>query len=123
MSQYLPIFRPGDTVTCIATSDITGGQPVQVGTNNSERSVEPAAAGSASYVGIAGHDAATGDRVTIEVGKTIHLLTAVGQIVRGALVEAAEGGVRAIDEETGGQPFGLALVAANDGDDVQILQR
>ena len=123
MAQYLPIFRPGDTVTCIATSDIIGGQPVQVGSNNSERSVEPAAAGSESYVGVAGHNASTGDRVTVEIGKTIHLLTAVGSIARGALVEAAAGGVSAVDSETGGSPFGIALTAANDGEDVQILQR
>ena len=123
MAQYLPLFRPGDTVTFIATSDITGGQPVQVGTNNSERSAAPAAAGSESYIGIAGHDAGSGDRVTVEVGKPIHLLKAVGAVARGALVETATGGVRAVSTETGGAAIGLALTAAGDGEAVQVLQR
>ena len=66
MAQYLPLFRPGQTVTFDVTTAVTGGQPVEVGA--ADRSVAPAAAGTNKYVGIAGHDAAVGDTVTVEVG-------------------------------------------------------
>ena len=43
MAQYLPLFRPGQTVTFDVTTAVTGGQPVEVGA--ADRSVAPAAAG------------------------------------------------------------------------------
>jgi len=118
-TQYLPLFRPGDTVTFDVTAPVTGGHPVQVGA--ADRSVAPAAAGSASYVGIAGHDAEIGDKVTIEVGKVIHELKASGPVALGAELEAA--GAGAVRTATTENVIGLALTAAADGGLVQVLQR
>lgn len=118
MGQYLPVFRPGDTVTFDVTAAVTGGHPVQVGT--ADRSVAPAAAASVTYVGVAGHDAAIGDKVTVEVGKPIHLLVALGAVARGAKVEAA--GAGKIRTSTTGTAIGLALTSAADGAPVQVLQ-
>ena len=119
MGQYLPLFRPGQTVTFAVTTAVVGGQPVEVGT--ADRSVAPAAAGSTKYVGIPGHDAAVGDEVTIEVGKPIHLLIASGAIARGARLETAGAGkVRTLS--TGGD-IGLALTSAVDGAPVEVLQK
>jgi hypothetical protein len=118
MGQYLPLFRPADTVTFDVTAAVTGGHPVEVGAT--DRSVAPAAAGSNKYVGVAGHDAAIGDKVTVEVGKPIHQLVALGAIARGAKVETAGAGkVRTL---AGGTNIGLALTAAADGAAVQVLQ-
>ncbi|POH58913.1 capsid cement protein [Arthrobacter glacialis] len=117
MGQYLPAFRPGDTVTFDVTTAVTGGHPVQVGT--ADRSVAPAAAASVTYVGVAGHDAAIGDKVTVEVGKSIHLLVALGAVARGAKVEAA--GAGKIRTATTGTAIGLALTSAADGVPVQVL--
>lgn len=117
MAQYLPLFRPGQTVTFDVTSDVTGGTPVQLGT--ADRSVAPAGAASTTYVGVAGHDAAIGDKVTVEVGGPIHLLIAAGAIARGAAVEAAAGG--AVQTATTGTVIGVALTAAADGAAVEIL--
>lgn len=118
MGQYLPLFRPGQTVTFDVTTAVTGGQPVEVG--SADRSVAPAAAGSNKYVGIAGHDAAVGDKVTVEVGKPVHELVASGAIARGAKLETAGAGkVRTL---TTGTNIGLALTAAADGAAVQVLQ-
>ena len=117
MAQYLPLFRPGQTVTFDATSDVTGGRAVQVG--SADRSVAPAAAGSTSYVGIAGHDAAAGEKVTVEIGGPVHLLTASGAVARGAQVEAAAGGT--VRTATTGTVIGVALTAAADGASVEIL--
>jgi hypothetical protein len=118
MGQYLPLFRPGDTVTFAATSAVTGGQPVEVG--SADRSVAPAAAASVKYVGIAGHDAAAGEDVTVEIGKPIHELTASGAVTRGQRLEAAGSGkVRTL---AAGQALFLALSSAVDGATVQALQ-
>ncbi len=119
MAQYLPLFRPGDTVTFGVTTAVVGGQPVEVGT--ADRTVAPASAGSASYVGVAGHDAAVGDLVTVEVGKPVHELVAAAAVALGERVEAAGAGkVRTAAE---GTVIGLALTAAAaDGDSVNVLQ-
>lgn len=117
MAQYLPLFRPGQTVTFGATSDVTGGHPVQVGTD--DRSVAPAEAASTTYIGVAGHDAAAGEKVTVEVGSPIHLLVASGSVDLGEKVEAAGGG--RVRTATTGTVIGTALTAATDGSPVEIL--
>lgn len=116
--QYLPLFRPGDTVTFDVTTAVTGGQPVEVG--SADMSVAPAAALSAKYVGIPGHDAAVGDKVTVEVGKPIHEVVASGAVTRGARLEAAGAGkVRTL---TTGEAIFLALSSAADGATVAAIQ-
>ena len=118
MAQYLPVFRPGDTVTFNVTTAVTGGHPVQLGT--ADRSVAPAAAASTTYVGVAGHDAAVGDKVTVELGKPVHSLVALGAVARGSKVEAA--GAGKIRTATTGTAIGLALTSAADGAAVEVLQ-
>lgn len=118
MASYLPLFRPGDTVTFNVTTAVTGGQAVEVGTT--DMSVAPAAAGSAKYVGVAGHDAAVGDKLTVEIGKPIHELKVVGAVARGAKLEtAAAGTVRTVTE---GDAVFLALTSAADGALVRAIQ-
>lgn len=116
--QYLPIFRPGETVTFDVTAAVTGGHPVEVGA--ADRSVAPAAAASAKYVGVAGHDAAVGDKVTVEVNKPIHSLIALGAVTRGQRVETA--GAGKIRTLAAGTAIGLALTSAADGAAVQVLE-
>lgn len=118
MPQYLPLFRPGQTVTFDVTAAVTGGHPVEVGT--ADLSVAPAAAASTSVVGIAGHDAAVGDKVTVELGNPVHELVASGAVARGTKVEAAGGG--RVRTATTGDVIGLALTSAADGATVQVLQ-
>ncbi|MGX9348150.1 capsid cement protein [Microbacterium sp. KNMS] len=116
--SYLPLYRPGDTVTFGVTAAVTAGQPVEVGT--ADMAVAPAAAGSAKVVGIPGHDAAIGDKVTVEVGKPIHELKASGAITRGDRLEAAgAGGVRTL---AAGTAIFLALTSATDGALVRAMQ-
>lgn len=105
MAQYLPAFRPGDTVTFDVTSEVTGGRYVEVGT--ADRAVAPAGAASKKVVGVAGHDAKPGDKLTVEVGKPIDLLPCAGPVARGAEVEAAADGK--VQTATTGRIMGLAL--------------
>lgn len=116
--SYLPLFRPGDTVTFGVTTAVTAGQAVEVGTV--DMSVAPAAAASAKYVGIAGHDAAVGDKLTVEVGKPIHELKAVGAIARGARLETAPAG--AVRTAADGDALFVALTSAVDGATVRAIQ-
>lgn len=119
MSDYLPLFRPGSTVTFNAAAAITGGQLVELGAAAGQ--VVPAAAGSAKLIGVAGHDAAVGDPLTVEVNRPIHELVAASAIALGARVEAAAGGK--VATLSTGEAFGLAITAAAaDGDLVQVIQ-
>jgi hypothetical protein len=116
--SYLPLFRPGDTVTFGVTAAVTAGQVVEVG--SADMSVAPAAAASAKVVGVAGHDAAVGDKATVEVGKPIHELIASGAITRGQRLEAAAAGkVRTL---AAGVAVYLALTSAADGATVRAIQ-
>ena len=117
--SYLPLFRPADTVTFGVTSTVNAGQAVEVSAT-ADMSVAPAAAGSAKYVGVAGHDAAVGDKLTVEVGKPIHELKAVGAIARGAKLECAASG--AVRTATEGAAIFLALTSATDGALVRAVQ-
>lgn len=117
-AQYLPLFRPGQTVTFSVTTAVTAGQPVEVG--SADMSVAPAAAASAKVVGVPGHDAAVGDKVTIEVGNPIHLLVASGAVTRGQRLETAGSGkVRTL---ASGTAVYLALTSAADGAAVKAMQ-
>ena len=118
VDSYLPLFRPGDTVTFGVTADVLAGQVVEVGTADS--SVAPAAAGSAKVVGVAGHDAKIGDKVTVEVGKPIHELKASGAITRGQKLEAAAAG--AVRTVSAGPAVFLAITSATDGATVRAIQ-
>lgn len=118
VKSYLPLFRPGQTVTFAVTTAIAAGQVVEVGAT--DMSVAPAAAASAKVVGVAGHDAAVGDSATVEVNKPIHELIASGAITRGQRLEtAAAGKVRTL---AAGSAVFLALTSAADGAIVRAIQ-
>lgn len=119
MGEYLPLFRGEEgSVSFSTTTAVTGGQPVEVGT--ADWSVAPAAAASVKVVGIAGHDAAVGDKVAVEVGRPIHEIVASGAIARGAKIEAAGSGKGRT--ATTGMAFGLALATVADGALVPYIQ-
>lgn len=91
MSDYAPLYAPGDIYTSTASATITGGQLVEVSGTDT---VGPAGASSAKQVGVAAHDAPSGGRVSIYLGKIIHETTASGAITAGdQLVTAAAGQV------------------------------
>lgn len=119
MAQYLPAFRSGDTVTFDVTTAVVGGRLVEVGT--ADRSVAPASAASTKVVGVAGHDAAVGDKVTVEVSKPIDLIPCAAAVARGAKVEAAANGK--VQTLTAGHEFGLALNATTAADQLVYVLR
>ncbi|WGD38481.1 capsid cement protein [Lysinibacter sp. HNR] len=111
MSDYLPKFKPGQSVTYKASAAVTGGHLVEVTGN---RTVAHAGVDSAKVVGVAGFDAAAGDDVVVFAGG-VQRLTVASVIPAGATVTAAAGG----KATTGGtNKLGIALEAAAAADDV-----
>lgn len=119
MGQYLPAFRPGDNVTFDVTTAVVGGRYVEVGT--ADRAVAPAAAASVKVVGVAGHDAAPGDKVTVEIGKPIDLIPCAAAVARGAKVESAATGK--CQTATTGQVMGIALNTTTAADQLVYVLR
>ncbi|PRI10924.1 DUF2190 family protein [Leucobacter massiliensis] len=119
MADYLPKFKPGQSVTFTASADVTGGRLVEVTGN---RSVGPAGADSASVVGVAGFDAKAGERVTVFTrAGGVQQLTASGPIAAGDKVSSAAAG-KAQTLGTTENPIGLALeAAAADNDVIDVL--
>lgn len=119
MGQYLPAFRPGTTVTFDVTTAVVGGRLVEVG--SADRSVAPAGAASVKVVGVAGHDAAIGDKVTVEVPAAIDLLPCAAAVTRGTTVESAAAGK--VQTTTTGTPYGLALNTTTAADQLVYVLR
>lgn len=111
MAEHNPKYNPGTELTFTASAAVTGGQLVEITGDNT---VGPAGAGSDSWIGVAGHDAGTGELVHVTNGN-VHVLTASGAVAAGgAVVAAAAGAVAAAAAETGLALVGVALSAAAD---------
>ncbi len=119
MAQYVPAFRPGDTVTFSVTADVTGGRYVEVG--SADLAVAPAGGASVKVVGVAAYDAKVGDKVTVEVSKAIDLVPGAAAVSRGAKVEAAAAGK--VQAATTGQAVGLALNTTTAADQLVYVLR
>lgn len=116
MPDFTPIHKPGQAITLTASAAITGGQLLEVTGDNT---VGPAAAASLKVVGQAGHDAASGARVTVHApGRTVTEAVASGTVTAGQrLKTAASGQVTAYVDGTDAvtQVVGLALAGATNG--------
>ncbi len=113
MADYIPSFKPGEAVTFTASANVTGGRVVLA---SGARTVAHATADSAAVVGVAGFDAANGDRVTVFTrAGGIHSLVAAGAIAAGVAVAAAADGKVAT---AGTNKIGIAITAADEADDV-----
>lgn len=118
MSDHLPKFKPGQAVTFTASTNIAGGQVVEVTGN---RTVGVAGAASTKAIGTAGFDVKTGDQVTVHMAGIVDTATASAAIAAGANVEAAAAGK--VRTATTGLVLGIALTAASaDGDVIEIAR-
>lgn len=109
MADHTPLFLPGQEFTRTTSAAVTGGQVLIVSGNDT---VAPSTAATNAWLGIAAHDAASGEKVTVHRGG-IHELGATGAIAAGELVVAATAGtVATVGAGTFGQVIGVALSAA-----------
>lgn len=122
MSDYTPVFTPGDAVPFTASAAVTGGQLVEATTAGN---VGPAGATSVKVIGVAAFDAAIGARVTVHIGKVVHEAVASGTVAVGDnLAAAAAGQVVTNNAQTNPATFvGVAITAATNGNKVQYVTR
>jgi hypothetical protein len=128
MSDYLPVYLPSEVVTLTASATITGGQVLAVSGNGT---VGPAGAASAAVIGVAAHDAVSGDRLSVYARGVIHESTASGAITAGAQVAAgaagtvaslaAAAGAAAGDINNARAVIGVALTTAADAATVRWM--
>lgn len=118
MADYQPLHLPGKAFTRQASGTITGGQLVIV---SGSGTVAASTAATAAWLGIAGHDAVSGDNVTV-FAEGVQRITASGSITAGATVEAAASG--AVAAHTNGtndiNVVGLALTTVTNGQLVEV---
>lgn len=117
MGDYLPLYKPGQSITRQASAAITGGQLVVV---SGPGTVAPSAAASAAFVGVAAFDAAVGEQVTIHKGG-VQRPKAAGAVTAGDIVVAAAAGAVATNAApAAGQQVGIALSTAANGELVDV---
>lgn len=125
MGDYLPRFE-GDEFTSQASGTITGGQVLAV---SGSGTVAAAGANAGNWVGVAGFDASSGDKVTVLRGG-IQKLTASGTVTAGDIVVCAASGkvstLAAVTTPTAADVtntraiVGIALTTATDGNIVDV---
>lgn len=106
MTDYLPKFKPGHAVTRIASAAITGGQVVVV---SGSGTVAPSAAANAAWLGVAAHDAAIGQEVTVFKGGVQRPLASAAITAGDIVVTAAAGRVATNAAPGAGQQVGIAM--------------
>lgn len=110
MSDYAPLFMPGDAITGVTSAAVTGGRLLMV---SGSGTVAHATADSNAVVGMAAHDAGSGTNVTFHGRGQVHTSTAAGAITAGARVNSAANGT--VATATAGTPnIGVAMTTAAD---------
>ena len=118
MADYQPLFNPGKAFTRQASAAITGGQLVIV---SGSGTVAPSSAATASWLGVAAFDAASGANVGV-FNEGVQRIIATGSITAGQLVEAATAGTVAA-HTNGTNDFnvvGIALTSVTTGQLVEV---
>lgn len=119
-NECIPLYRPGNDVTCVTTAAVTGKTFVaqSAAMTTGLISVAPATAAGAVF-GVASYDAASGARVAVIRGsKSIVPVTAGGTIAYGAEVEVGAGG-KAVTLAAG-VAVGVAVSAGANNADVYV---
>jgi hypothetical protein len=89
MADYTPVYGRPRQLTLIAGAPLTGGQVVKI---SAADTVAPADLNCANYAGVAAHDAAAGQPVTVFAGAgVVHETNAAAATAAGALVFAGSG--------------------------------
>jgi Uncharacterized conserved protein (DUF2190) len=118
--DYSAAFIPGEEIWLAAYDTIRGGDPVDVYGNLACRRAER---GSGRYLGVASHDALSGEQVAVVAGRIIHDGPAQGQIAAGSRVMTSGAPGRQVAAAgAGGRAIGVAITSAADGHEVRWMQ-
>lgn len=107
MADHIHLFKPGASVTCTASADVTGQRLVEI---TGARTVAHAAADSVKVFGAAARDTKSGEDVLVLRGG-VQNLVASAAIAAGARIKAAASG-KVVTVGAGEAGIGLALTAA-----------
>lgn len=119
MADYTPVHNPGHEVSFTASATIVGGQMVAV---TGAMQVGPAGADSGKVAGVAAHDAATGQRVTVFVNGFVHETLSSGTIAAADNIATGAAGV-VVTQGAAANRIGVALSAATGGALVRWLEK
>ena len=81
MADFVPVFMPGTAQTLGAGGTIAGGDLVTLSAASTV--VKAGVTASTSYIGVAGHDATTGAKVTVHILKAVFDSIADGAVAVG----------------------------------------
>lgn len=110
MGDYVPVIESGDQFTLTASAAITGGQILE---NTGDGTVGPAGAASVKVIGVAAHDAASGQPVSIYGLFTIHeTVVGTGNLTAGQNVQAGANGVVVTTAAAVMASFGVCIKGA-----------
>lgn len=123
MADYTPIYTVNQLpFTSTTSTTVTGGQMLAV---SGTGTVGPAAAGSLAVIGVAGHDAATGARVTVHplAGLVHEFIAGTGGITAGQSVKvgATANAVLPVSSGADNGQVGIALTTASAAAAVSVL--
>lgn len=121
MSIDIDVYGPGRDISAQATTAVIGGRAVAISGDRvagGNVAVSPAPA-AARIFGIAKHDAAVGDLVSVARGNSrVVRVRAAGAIAANAEVEVGAAG--AVITKASGVAIGYAITGAANGTDAQI---
>ncbi len=118
MTDYAPLYMPGDVITGVASATITAGQTLVVSGNGT---VGPAGADSNAFVGVAATAAASGAYVTYHGRGQVHISTASGGITAAARLNTGAAGTVA-SAAAGVGNIGIAMTTAADTATVTYME-
>lgn len=81
MADYTPVALPGQTYTVTAGGTITGGDLVEISASNTV--IKSVTLASRLFIGVAGHDATNGGKLTITLAHPVHESIADGTVAAG----------------------------------------
>ena len=116
MGDYLPKYKPGQTMTRALTGTVTGGRIITA-------AGVTAGANATDFIGVAGRDGVSGDRIPVERGG-VQRLVASGAIAIGDNVKCGAAGAVAthvVGTDAAERRVGKALEAATDGNELDVL--
>ena len=133
MADYTPKFLPGQAITLQASGTLSGGDLLVV--SGSGTVAKAGADAAQNYVGVAGHDAVSGQKLTVFANKPVHQSIADGAVTAGDLLTTTATANRqvkkaaAVTTPTAGDVnvsraiVGLALTTAADNATVVWMQK
>jgi hypothetical protein len=134
VADYTAVFLPGQVFTSQASGTIAGGDLLVV--SGSGTVAKAAALAGLNYIGVAGHDAVSGQKIAVIAAKAVHESVADGTVTAGDLLTTtntasrqvktlAAAGAAYVQAEANASRavVGIALTTAADNVTVRWMQK